>query len=149
MDRGEILDFRWSNVDTEAQIVIAPRGKTGHRRELPITMKMQKVLKAAGRIRNRHSDHVFLTQRGNPIPTDSGRKALRRAYDRAGVKGPPWKLLRHTFASRLAMSGVSTVAIARLLGHSSQAMGDRYLSLSPNFLRTELEKFEARYGEGP
>ena len=47
---------------------------------------------------------------------------------------------RHTFASRLAMAGVSRRALAELLGHKTLAMVMRYAHLAPAHLREAVER---------
>jgi hypothetical protein len=48
--------------------------------------------------------------------------------------------LRHTFASRLAMGGVTEGTIASLLRHSGTALVRRYAHLSPSYLQEAVEK---------
>ena len=71
--------------------------------------------------------------------------ALRRAYDRSGVEvKAPFKIFRHTFASRLVMAGVDAPTIARLLGHTTLAVTDAYMHMSPGHLHNAMEKLEVR-----
>jgi site-specific recombinase XerD len=51
-----------------------------------------------------------------------------------------WHDLRHTFASRLAMAGVSLRTLAELLGHKTLAMVMRYAHLAPAHLRDAVER---------
>ena len=48
--------------------------------------------------------------------------------------------LRHTFASRLAITGAQQKVIQTLLGHKTSAMTDRYTHLSAQALRTAVER---------
>jgi integrase len=57
-----------------------------------------------------------------------------------------WHTLRHTFASRLAMSGQTEGTIATLLRHSTNALVRRYSHLSPSHLHTAVETVAA-YGK--
>jgi site-specific recombinase XerD len=57
-----------------------------------------------------------------------------------------WHTLRHTFASRLAMSGQTEGTIATLLRHSTNALVRRYSHLSPSHLHTAVETV-APYGK--
>jgi site-specific recombinase XerD len=43
----------------------------------------------------------------------------------------PMKSLRHTFASRLVMSGVNLKTVQELMGHKTIAMTARYAHLAP------------------
>ncbi|MBR0189654.1 MAG: hypothetical protein IJQ23_04655 [Clostridia bacterium] len=50
--------------------------------------------------------------------------------------------LRTTFYSRLKECGVSDTAIKLFVGHSLGALGNAYTSVSDDFLKKEMEKFE-------
>lgn len=59
-------------------------------------------------------------------------KWMRRLQRRAGLKETgQLHILRHTFCSRLAMAGASTMAIKELAGHQQISTTQRYLHLSP------------------
>jgi site-specific recombinase XerD len=60
---------------------------------------------------------------------------MHRACKRAGIKEVQWHCLRHTFASHLVMAGVPLKAVQELLGHSTQAMTERYAHLTPDVRR--------------
>jgi integrase len=57
-----------------------------------------------------------------------------------------WHDLRHTAASYLAMSGVSLIEIAKVLGHRTLAMVARYSHLSDGHIVATGEKLAARMG---
>lgn len=54
-----------------------------------------------------------------------------------------WHTFRHTFASRLAMSGATEGTIASLLRHSGTALVRRNAHLSPSYLQEAVEKVSA------
>ena len=54
---------------------------------------------------------------------------------RAGLREIGWHMLRHTFASHLAMRGVPLKAIQELLGHASIVTTMRYAHLAPHVAR--------------
>src|SRR3954471_6115379 len=60
---------------------------------------------------------------------------LWRATRRAGLRRIGWHVLRHTFASHLAMRGVPLKAIQELLGHASIVTTMRYAHLAPHVAR--------------
>lgn len=60
--------------------------------------------------------------------------------------GVGWHTLRHTFASRLAMSGQTEGTIATLLRHSTNTLVRRYAHLSPSHLHAAVETVAA-YGK--
>jgi site-specific recombinase XerD len=57
----------------------------------------------------------------------------------AKLEGVTWHTLRHTFASRLAMSGQNASTIAELLRHSGLDLVRRYAHLSPTHLKAAVE----------
>lgn len=59
--------------------------------------------------------------------------AMRRAADRAGLKGVSWHTLRHTCASWLVMRGVSLRIVQAILGHMSIRQTEIYAHLAPDF----------------
>jgi integrase len=64
---------------------------------------------------------------------------------KAGIENFRWHDLRHTFASRLAMSSVDIRTIASLMGHKDLMMVMRYAHLSPEH---ELEAVSRLVGFG-
>lgn len=74
-------------------------------------------------------------------------RRVEKAIRKAGVSDFHWHDLRHTFASRLAMSGVGLRAIQDALGHKSIAMTVRYSHLAPDFLLDVVEKLVPKPAE--
>ena len=58
---------------------------------------------------------------------------------KAQIQNFSWHCLRHTFASRLVMSGVSLKAVQKLMGHRTIQMTARYAHLSPGHLQSAVE----------
>jgi site-specific recombinase XerC len=93
----------------------------------------------------RRSPWVFASD--NPRTHADPRNYYRRVYlpkvKELGLDGVSWHTLRHTFASRLTMSGATEGTIAALLRHSGTALVRRYAHLSPSHLQQEIEKVAA------
>ncbi|MCC2642871.1 MAG: integrase, partial [Nitrospira sp.] len=93
----------------------------------------------------RRSPWVFPSE--NPDTHMDPRNFYRRVYlpkvKELGLEGVSWHTLRHTFASRLAMSGATEGTIAALLRHSGTSLVRRYAHLSPSHLQDEVEKVAA------
>ena len=60
------------------------------------------------------------------------KKALAGVAKRAGVTGLNFHILRHSFATHLAMKGVPLAEIAGLLGDSLRVTEDHYAGFCPN-----------------
>jgi integrase len=108
--RNELLSLRWSDVDIEGGVISlrAFNTKTARARQVPISGRLKDELQ---RIRNEDQDASVFSARN-----------LRRSWDAAckaaGIEGLRLHDCRHTFASRLAHSGMSISELAALLGHS-------------------------------
>jgi integrase len=136
---GELLALDWSDVDLQKGTVTVRRNlvlgkllspKNNRIRELPITNDL-----AAALIR-RHprSGLVFAQASGRPLGRQFVSDNLSRVCRRAGLRPVGWHALRHTFASHLAMRGISLRVVQELLGHANITMTERYSHLTPTTL---------------
>jgi len=83
---------------------------------------------------------------GEPLVFPTCRKVSARFpgwVKDAGLKAVRLHDLGHTFASRLAMSGIDIPTIKELLGHKTLATTLRYSHLSPGHQRDAVEKLVA------
>jgi integrase len=74
------------------------------------------------------------------------RTAFEQAVKRAGLMDFTFHDLRHTFASRLVMTGVDLPTVKELLGHKSIAMTLRYTHLSTDHKQRAVRALE-QFGE--
>lgn len=65
--------------------------------------------------------------------------ALREAAHGRSSAIVGWHMLRHTFASHLAMRGATLKVIQELLGHSTITMTMRYAHLAPRVAREAVQ----------
>ena len=135
MRRGEILNLKWENVDTNQRLIYIMGSKSGEKREIPINNLLLELLKRLRR--SSKSDYVFSHKDGSPFGKVD--KSFRSACKRAGIKDLRFHDLRHTFASHLVMSGVDLKTIQELLGHKSLEMTLRYAHLSPDHKRKAVD----------
>jgi integrase len=84
---------------------------------------------------------VFLNSRDTPI--SGHRDWFDPAVEEAKIPDYTWHKNRHTFASRLAMSGVDIRTIAQLMGHGTIQMSMRYAHLSPDHNQSAVDKLVA------
>lgn len=127
---GEAERLTWQDVDLPGK-VLTVRGPTKTRRVrvVPLSARLIAILeprrRASGRVWRKRADAKHDRQ------INAGRYLVILAR-RAGIERHVWPhLLRHTFASHLAMAGVSIWKISRWLGHSSVQMTMRYAHLAP------------------
>lgn len=148
MRRGEVLGLMWSEVDLGRAVITLPGSRTKNKRErtVPLDEVVLKVLQDAERHRAPNQPRVFHKQDGSPL--GEIQTAFRNAVRRAALKDFHFHDLRHTFASGLAMQGVSQKFIGELLGHRTMAMTDRYTHLSPGALKEASGKATAYFAKG-
>jgi integrase len=153
---GELRALRWGDVDfTRRNIQVrhtdpgragmdetTPKG--GAERTVPMTPDTAALLKAMwpGLVEGGvavsyvwpgfRSRSKFDPQRARS--ENACTKAIRAAFARIGLREPGlgWHTLRHTYASWLAMDGLSLRRIQRLLGHASITMTEIYAHLQPD-----------------
>jgi len=117
--------------------------KNKETRYAPMTEAVKNILKR--RMPKDRNALVFATKDGKQIKEVSN--AFGRIVERMGlndgVKDPRQKVvfhtLRHTFASWLAIQGTPLYTIARLMGHKSIAMSERYSHLSPDHKKAAIK----------
>jgi integrase len=130
----EVYRIQRQNVHLDQNYLFNPYGKTkAARRKVRLTSAAKLVL--ATRLSESKSDYLFPceTESSRPIPK------INNAHDRLFIQKskdlpaplqsvPRFRLydLRHTWATRAAMSGIDLVTLAAMLGHSRIQMVLRY-----------------------
>jgi site-specific recombinase XerD len=90
---------------------------------------------------------VFCNRNGTPYK--SFRSAFERAVQKGGLIDFTFHDLRHTFASRLVMSGVDLPTVKELLGHKDISMTLRYTHLSSGPQAARRAFTRAVWGRSP
>ncbi len=138
---GELLALRWDDVDLAGGRLVVRRSvsrgiigtpKNGRSREVPLSEHALVALRSHHHARG---EFVFAADKGGLIARGATKWPIWMACRRAGLRQIGWHVLRHTFASHLAMRGVAIKAIQELLGHSTIEMTMRYAHLSPDVRR--------------
>jgi len=152
---GELLALRWEDVDLVSGKLIVRRAvargifgtpKSGKSREVPLSKEAVKTLKGQRHLRG---ELVFSDVSGTLFTKESCKHPLWRASKRSGLRRIGWHVLRHTFASHLAMRGVPLKAIQELLGHATIEMTMRYAHLAPMARQQAVEALDlpASFGQ--
>ena len=147
--QAEIMGLRFGKIDFSRKVIALHETKNGERRALPLVGEAFALLQARARVRTLNDDRVF-------PPTARARKAERldlrqpweSALQAARIENFHWHDLRHTAASYLAMSGVSLVEIAKVLGHRTLQMVARYSHLSDGHIVATGQRLADRLGVG-
>jgi integrase len=141
---SEILTLKKANIDLGNGLltVEGAYAKNGETVTLPMNARAVEALKQLI-AKNPVSEYVFVDSKGKRLK--SIRKAFHRSCLKCGlpVTGPDKvtpHVLRHTFASRLGLAGVSDGTIQALGRWKSSQMMQRYKHLTQSHLRDAVNK---------
>ncbi len=144
MRQGEILSLRWDQVDFRARVArlsssASFRTKTGKRRSVPLGDTAVQVLRAR---ESGHESGIVFTLRGRPMLRRWVTTKLRRYVREIGLdRRLNFHSLRTSFASWLALDGVSIYQISKLLGHSDVKITQEYYAhLEPAELHDVVDR---------
>ena len=157
---GEIFNIKKQDVDFENELIALRDTKNTETRYAPMTAEVKKMLKR--RIESlrdgettepsdNSNSHVFTDKDGKKINEVSN--AFNRIVNDMGFNDGVtdsrqrvvFHTLRHTFASWLAIQGTPLYTIAKLMGHKSIAMSERYAHLSPDHKKEAVKNLEAGF----
>jgi site-specific recombinase XerD len=146
---SEQAALRWKNVDMLNGTLTVARSKNGDGRVVPLNEVARSVLLDRSLNRQRPQDgdeHVFdaayrTTARAFNKAVNAAQAKLREAgKDATLLTGYTWHCNRHTFASRLVMSGADLLSVQRLGGWRTLSMVQRYAHLAPDHLRAAVDR---------
>lgn len=155
MRASELFALRWESVDLETGTLHVRRGrfhgvekapKNNRVRHLPLTDDLWRALHGV----RQPGGYVFTGLDGEPLSWDAAYRGLRSICDHAGLRRVGLHVLRHSFASQLAMEGVDLLPIQMLMGHSDIKVTTRYAHLPHAALRISVQNLvnaQARLGD--
>lgn len=129
---GELQKLRVDNIKKDSIYIVSTnkaRTKSGKYRVIGLNENAKKALDHF----DQSNDFLFpRIKYRSSIGT-----ALTRCCKRAGIKQGNWgtHVLRHTYASHLAMAGVDLASIQSVMGHADIKTTMRYIHLSPDHLK--------------
>ncbi|HOF40643.1 MAG TPA: site-specific integrase [Candidatus Hydrogenedentes bacterium] len=136
MRKDEALNARWEWYDLGKGLIHIAEGhgwtpKTGNR-TLPLHSRLREILREYGPPANGQG---YLIAPEKAWGKNRYRFEIRRTFDAvavaAGLSELTPHVLRHTFASQLAMAGVSLWKISQFLGHTTMRTTQIYAHLRP------------------
>jgi site-specific recombinase XerD len=141
MRSGEQFSLRWPQIDTDRCSLFLPKTKNGKSRHIPlnaVAMEALRVLKQRHDELNPDLPFVFLNEKGEQLR--GHRDWFEPALKDSGIPDYSWHCNRHTFASRLVMSGVDLRTVGELLGHRDPKMTWRYSHLAPSHQQRAVDR---------
>lgn len=144
---SELCQLNRSDIDKSGKIFVMGKGKK--ERFVYLTPRAQNMLERYQTTRQDDAEALFVPYAG--VNVAKSKKRLSANYIQAKIKEYRQKLkinvptsahsLRHGFATYLAESGASPVAIQILLGHESLDTTTRYVHASDRFAEETHRKF--------
>lgn len=107
MRKGEILALDWEHIDLERGIIYVLQSKSGKAREIPVSPKLDRVLRDLGPA---GKGSVF------EVPEITLRRAFARALRDARIENFRFHDLRHTFASHYGDEDRGSARLAEAFG---------------------------------
>jgi site-specific recombinase XerD len=143
--QDELLSLTWDRVDVFRKTILITGTKNGKPRTIPLNKTALGILESKAKVISIRSKIVFHSNSGTKIDKHNLRRAFVIAMKKAGIEDFTYHGLRHTFATRLAQSGVDLYKISKLLGHKDIKTTQRYAHHCPDSLRDGVEILEANY----
>lgn len=130
---GELTRMRAADFNAEAGTITVQISKAGKPRHVALTDEGRTVFKTLTSGRTGR-DAIFVRDDGKTWGPSHQQRPLEAASERAKIEpAATFHILRHTYASSLAMRGVPMGVIAAQLGHSDTGMTERhYAHLAPS-----------------
>jgi integrase len=139
----EALKLKWVDVDFEESIITVAQSKTAAGlRTLPMTPLVKSALLEWRVATNGISEYVFFNPQRPSVHIRSVKTAWHNALKMAGLPRFPIYQCRHTFATRLAASGVTDTIIDQLLGHSRRDVLRFYTARVLEYLRDAMMRLD-------
>jgi integrase len=132
---SELAAMRARDYSRDAAAVYLPTSKSGKARHIFLTDEGKAFFEAAT-VGKSAGDLLFPRADGKPWGQAHQFRPIRAACQAARIRPAiSFHMLRHSYASRLAMRGVPMGVIANQLGHADTRMTERhYAHLAPSYV---------------
>jgi len=149
MRAGEVFNIKGQDLDFENGLINISNPKNKTARKAIMTVAVREML--IRRKPTNPNDLVFRDRNREKITTIS--QSFRRTVNALGLnegitdqrQALTFHSLRHSFASWLAIQGTPIYTIAKLMGHKSIAMSERYSHLSPDHKKQAVMGMEQAF----
>jgi integrase len=138
----EVYSLQPENVNLMMGTLQVVRGKTpAARRLIKLTSAATEILKR--RVTGLETPYIFPCESDPSRPIPKINNAHDRAVKESGIAPARLYDLRHTWATRAAMSGIDLVTLAAMLGHSRIQMVLRYAHPTQEHQALAMDKLES------
>lgn len=144
---GEVFNLKPADLNFATALIALRDTKNTETRYSPMTGAVRDMLKK--RTESFPGEYIFTDKDGAKIKEVSNAfdKVIERLGFNKGIQDSRQRVvfhtLRHTFASWLAIQGTPLYTIAKLMGHKSISMSERYSHLSPDHKKDAVNGLEA------
>jgi integrase len=127
MRRGEILSLQWDWIDFEENYIHLPQTHTKSQksRKVPINEIVRRIF-LERKLLSGGSEFVLPSKESRTGHLEWLKRSFTTACKNATIENLRFHDLRHTAATRLVESGIPLHAVAKLLGHSTVRVTERY-----------------------
>jgi len=131
---GELIRMRAEDFNREAGTVVVRLSKSGKSRHVVLTDEGRELFESM--LRGRSAPEIFPRDDGVAWKASQQQRRLRETCKRARIEpAVTFHILRHTYASSLAMRGAPMGVIAAQLGHANTRITEKhYAHLAPNYV---------------
>lgn len=143
MRRSEILGLQWQDVDFRNAVAKIPATRAKGRRDRFVPLN-NIALEIIREVPQPMDGSALVFGNNNGRLQENLERLWRLALVVAEIGDFRFHDLRHTYASRLVMSGVDLPVLRELLGHQDFAMTLRYAHLAPSRLREAVSLLEPK-----
>jgi integrase len=146
MRYGELCRLVVADFNPRADSILVRYSKSGKSRRIILTEEGAAFFKSICAGRAPHE--IMLRQAsGREWVAGAADRPMRRACAKAGIARAHFHSTRHTFASHSAMDGLSSMLIAKSLGHSTTKQVEKcYAHLSPTGMKETIRKLRKPLG---
>jgi len=148
---GELRGLQWKDINWNQRIMIVNNAWCDRSKKLLTPKSNRSRCITFGKEvysmlyrRKRVGGFVSATEGRGYFGDDRLNRKIAKSCKEAGIKRVTCHILRHTFASHLAMAGAPLGAIQSLLGHSTIQTTMRYAHLSKSALKDAVDLLEPK-----
>lgn len=138
---SELVNLKVSDILWDEGFVRVRKGKGGKERLVPIPSFLLKELKEYLEKRNKDSEYLFISKKGDKLSTRQVQRIIKKVKERAKItKKVTPHVLRHSIATHLLRKGIDIRVIQEFLGHASLSTTQVYTHVLPSHLKEVYKK---------